>query len=59
MDIANGAMFLINCFLIVGGLVILASGAVAINNLVNKYWKPVKFVRYEYVEKIVEVEKHD
>jgi hypothetical protein len=54
MDIQNGAMFLINCFLAMGGLVIIAAGLVAINNLVAKYWRPVKFVRYEYVEKVIE-----
>ena len=57
MDIQNGALFLINCFLAMGGLIIVACGAVAINNLVAKYWKPVKFVRYEYVEKVVEHEE--
>jgi hypothetical protein len=54
MEIQNGAMFLINCFLAMGGLVIIAAGLVAINNLVAKYWRPVKFIRYEYVEKVIE-----
>lgn len=56
MDIQNGALFLINCLLAMGGLVILAGGALVINNMLSKYWKPVKFIRYEFVEKIVESE---
>jgi hypothetical protein len=41
MSIDNASSFLIGAVLLTVALVILAAGAVAINNLLHKYWKPV------------------
>ena len=42
MEISSAAIFLANTILITTGLVVLVGGAVIINNLISKYWKPVK-----------------
>ena len=41
MNIDNASTFLISSILLVVALMVLAAGAVAINNLLHKYWKPV------------------
>ena len=43
MDMDQAAVFLAGSILTALGFVILVAGIVAINNIVHRYWKPVKF----------------
>jgi hypothetical protein len=42
MEIAMAANFLAGSILMMLGLTVLIIGVVAINNILHKYWKPVK-----------------
>lgn len=48
MDLDQAAVFLTGSILMMLGFVIIAIGIVVINNIVAKYWKPVKWLRFEY-----------
>lgn len=50
--------FMINSLFACIGILIVAATVLLINNLIHRYWRPIKFVRYEvheepqeYVEK--------
>jgi hypothetical protein len=65
MDINQAAMFLSGSILIALSFIVLVIAAVVINNIIHKYWKPIKVLQfYQYpehtepkVEPVVEVEK--
>ena len=42
MDMTQAAMFLAGSILVMIGLVVIVSGAVVINHILQKYWKPVR-----------------
>ena len=42
MEVTMAANFLAGTILVMMGLVVLVGGAVIINNLFSKYWKPVR-----------------
>ncbi len=42
MDMNQAAVFLGGSILITLGLVIVVAGAVAVNNIIHRYWKPVR-----------------
>ena len=42
--------FMINSLFASIGVLIVAATVLLINNLIHRYWKPVKFVRYEVHE---------
>ena len=42
MDIDKSAVFLAGSVLIMLGFVIIVAGGVVINNILHKYWKPVR-----------------
>ena len=42
MDIEQASYFLTSSILVMLGLVIIAIGVTAINNVIHRYWKPVK-----------------
>ena len=42
MDMDQAAIFLAGSVLIMMGFVVIVVGAVVINNVLHKYWKPVK-----------------
>jgi hypothetical protein len=42
MDMDQAAVFLAGSILTALGFVVLVAGIVAINNIISKYWKPVK-----------------
>lgn len=48
--------FMINSLFASIGVLIVAATVLLINNLIHRYWKPVKFVRYEIRE--AEHEQH-
>jgi len=47
MDMTQAAFFLAGSILFMLGLVVIISGAIAINNLLHKFWKPVRIWRFE------------
>jgi len=42
MDMDQAAVFLAGSILTMLGFIVVVAGVVAINNIVHKYWKPVK-----------------
>jgi hypothetical protein len=42
MDMDQAAVFLAGSILIMLGFIVVASGVIVINNLISKYWKPVR-----------------
>lgn len=42
MDIDKAAVFLAGSVLIMLGVIVIVAGSVVINNILHKYWKPVK-----------------
>jgi hypothetical protein len=46
MDMDQAAVFLAGSILTGLGFIIIAAAAIAINNILHKYWKPVQFVKW-------------
>jgi hypothetical protein len=44
----SAAIFMSASILITIGVIVIMIGAIIINNLFEKYWKPVKMFKYEY-----------
>jgi hypothetical protein len=42
MDMTQAAIFLAGSILIMIGMIVIISGAVVINQILQKYWKPVR-----------------
>ena len=42
MDVEQASYFLTSSILVMLGLVVIAIGVTAINNVIHRYWKPVK-----------------
>jgi len=42
MDIDKSAIFLAGSVLIMLGFVVIVAGSIVINNILHKYWKPVR-----------------
>jgi len=47
MNLEQAAIFLTGSILTVLGFVVIAVGAVAINNILHRYWRPVRFFYYD------------
>jgi ascorbate-specific PTS system EIIC-type component UlaA len=47
MDMNQAAVFLAGSILTVLGFIVIFAGAVVINNLLHKFWKPVKFWQFD------------
>lgn len=48
MDVDQAATFLAGSILTALGFIVLIIGMVVVNNIIAKYWKPVKWTRYEF-----------
>lgn len=48
MSMESAAIFMSASILITIGVIVIVIGVIIINNLFEKYWKPVKMFRYEY-----------
>jgi hypothetical protein len=48
MSMESAAIFMSASILITIGVIVIMIGAIIINNLFEKYWKPVKMFKYEY-----------
>jgi hypothetical protein len=70
MDIDKSAVFLAGSVLIMFGFVIIVAGCAVINNILHKYWKPVRIFtadswqpfsgipRYATEEELAKIEPH-
>ena len=47
MDMMQAAVFLAGSILTVLGFVVVVIGIVVVNNIIHKYWKPIKILRFE------------
>lgn len=47
MDMMQAAIFLSGAILTTLGFVTVVIGVVLVNNIIHKYWKPVKILRFE------------
>jgi hypothetical protein len=47
MDMDQAAVFLAGSILTMLGFVVVVTGIVVINNILHKFWKPVKLWRFE------------
>jgi hypothetical protein len=58
MNLDQAAIFLTGSILTMLGFIVIAIGIVVINNILHKYWKPVKFFYYDsYPPRFIEEEK--
>ena len=46
MNLEQASVFFTGSILIMLGFVVITAGVVAINNLLHRYWKPVKFFKF-------------
>jgi hypothetical protein len=51
MDVSATSIFLVGSILLSLAMLILVSAVVLINNIIHKYWKPVKIYAYHTVER--------
>jgi hypothetical protein len=55
MNLEQAAIFLTGSILTMLGFIVITIGVVVINNILHKYWKPVKFLYYDsYPQRFVE-----
>jgi hypothetical protein len=47
MNLEQAAIFLTGSILTMLGYVVIVIGAVAINNILHRYWRPVRFFYYD------------
>jgi hypothetical protein len=47
MNLDQAAIFFTGSILTMLGFIVIVIGIVVINNILHKYWKPVKFLYYE------------
>lgn len=48
MDMDKLAVFFAGSVLVTLGIIVMVIGAIVINNLINRYWKPVVWFKYHY-----------
>jgi len=48
MSMESAAIFMSASILITIGTVVIVMGIIIINNLFDRYWKPIKMFKYEY-----------
>jgi hypothetical protein len=58
MNLEQASIFLTGSILTMLGFIVIVAGVVVINNILHKYWKPVKFLYYDnYPPRFIEEEK--
>jgi hypothetical protein len=58
MDVSSATIFLVASILISLGAIILVAAIVFVNNILHKYWKPIKVYAYHALpEQEIEVEE--
>jgi len=48
MSMESAAIFMSASILMTIGIVVIVMGIIIVNNLFDRYWKPVKMFKYEY-----------
>ena len=48
MNMESAAIFMAGSILVTLGFLVIVIGIIAVNNLIDKYWKPVRLFKYEY-----------
>lgn len=48
MDMNQAAVFLAGSILTMLGFIVVIGGVIVINNLLNKFWKPIRFLRFDH-----------
>jgi hypothetical protein len=59
MDMNQAAIFLAGSILTMLGLVVITAGIIVINNIIHKYWKPVKIWMFESYPPSVMLQQKD
>jgi hypothetical protein len=49
MEVSSASIFLVGSVLISLGMIVLVSAVVFVNNIIARYWKPVKIYAYHVV----------
>jgi hypothetical protein len=49
MEVSSASIFLVGSVLISLGMIVLVSAVVFVNNIIARYWKPVKIYAYHAV----------
>jgi hypothetical protein len=57
MDISSASIFLVGSILISLAMLVLVSAVVLINNIIHKYWKPIKIYAYHTIDREIEQPK--
>jgi hypothetical protein len=48
MEMDKLAVFFAGSILVTLGMIVIAGGAIVINNLIHRYWKPMVWFKYQY-----------
>ena len=48
MNMDSAAIFMAGSILVTLGFLVIVIGIITVNNLIDKYWKPVRLFKYEY-----------
>ena len=48
MNMESAAIFMAGSILVTLGFLVIVIGIITVNNLIDKYWKPVRLFKYEY-----------
>ena len=59
MDMDKAAVFLGGSILMMLGFIVVVAGAIVINNIIHKYWKPVKIWTFESYPPSVMLQQKD
>ena len=51
MEVSSASIFLVGSILISLGMIVLVSAIVFVNNIIAKFWKPVKIYAYHTVQR--------
>ena len=57
MDVSSASIFLVGSILLSLAMLVLVSAVVLVNNIIHKYWKPIKIYAYHTVERETEQPK--
>ena len=59
MDMNQAAVFLAGSILTTLGFIVVIAGVIVVNNILHKYWKPVKIWMFESYPPSIVVQKKD
>jgi hypothetical protein len=57
MDVTSSSIFLVGSILLSLAMLVLVSAVVLMNNIIHKFWKPIKLYAYHTVEREPEPKK--